>query len=502
MLRLKHLIAERIQGGDRGYFNFLSLNQNVRLALTRLFSVLAWIVLSIGFVIFLVNALRYIFYPLPLDYGEGVVLNLANLIHKYGNYFFDIHNYPCVHGAYPPIFPWLASLFVGPYPSQFMGGRIISFLAAVLIGLILYLIFFNKSSLSNRKYPLIFALTFFIPSFVDYSSPLMRVDTLAIFFSVLGLYLFARYDKAGSPWRWLAVILFILAFYTKQNAVSAPLAVGAFLLLRNRRDFAKFITLYLTPLLVIFYFINWQTGGQFYTHLVTLTKFIPLNIFNLPLYYLPFVFYSIGFLIIIFRYYKSVLAHQLYWLYFVFNMIFLVTVAKPGAGFNYYIEPFISLLIVFGLVFMQIIPTTPLSRACLLYGIFVFQLLLLFPYKLAVDLLNNPILPPGHRERAVVNQYVQASAGPVLSEDWGYLLINGREAFYEPFQFSMMSNYGLWDESNMVRQCEAGKFSLVIAGWRIFNSKGLAACLERYYSLVDKVGHYQIFRPRMTLQSL
>src|SRR5205814_314448 len=68
---------------------------------------------------------------------------------------------------------------------------------------------------------------------VCYWLPLLRVDFWAVFFSLLGLYVFNSFRSAWP----LTALLFASAILTKQTAVAAPIAV--FLELVAQRKFAR-----------------------------------------------------------------------------------------------------------------------------------------------------------------------------------------------------------------------------------------------------------------------
>ena len=62
----------------------------------------------------------------------------------------------------------------------------------------------------------------------------------------------------------------------------------------------------------------------------------------------------------------------------------------------------------------------------------------------------------------LVSSYVGNASGPVLSEDSGLLLLNGKEVSFQPDIFTQLSKQGLWDQSSFVRDIENGTFSLIV----------------------------------------
>src|SRR5262249_5210559 len=103
------------------------------------------------------------------------------------------------------------------------------------------------------------------PWFVQTWAPLARVDMLAIALSLGGLLAFARGARL-----WMVFPLFWLAFFTKQNALLAPIAVLLSLLATGSwRRFALAAAGFALPLAGLFALLVALTHGEAYRHLVT-----------------------------------------------------------------------------------------------------------------------------------------------------------------------------------------------------------------------------------------
>jgi hypothetical protein len=115
------------------------------------------------------------------------------------------------------------------------------------------------------------ALLFLTNGYVLAFGALMRVDMLATLLAVTGVLMFLCRAERGTRPHW-AALLFVLAVYTRQSAVAAPLAcVLVALVLRPSlawRLAAESAALGLGSLIAL----QAATGGQFWVHTVSATE--------------------------------------------------------------------------------------------------------------------------------------------------------------------------------------------------------------------------------------
>lgn len=476
--------------------NFFSIDKIV-----RIFSLFF---IMVAVLIFFAFSLRSLAYPYILDYGEGHTLNYSVLLREYGNYFIDINSYPYIHAAYPPVFPFLVFIIMKFFGASFFIGRIISFFSTIGTILILYKLFYFECREKINSF--IVSSLFIAPYFVIQWAALARVDMLAIFFSIFGLYLYYVYGKKNSPLRFLSVIFFILAIFTKQNAIAAPLSIILEKIFKDKGEALRFSLLYAIPTLLLFVFFNYKTQGQFYLHLVPYLKsIVPVQFYLLPQHYqnffriFPFFLFLIITNLVLWRKYKLFL-----W-YFFLNSIFFFTSANTGANVNHSMELYLSLLISAGFTFMYILQKIKDQGVykILIYSFFI-QILLLFPLNNLLDIIWFPLVPAGYGRRLAINYYLrQNGKGPILSEDFGHLVLSDIPAQYESYAMMMLAQNRKWNTSPLLQDCNEKKFKLVIAGWRILKIEGVEECLEKNYELVDvlktlddKEIEYQIYLPK------
>ena len=98
--------------------------------------------------------------------------------------------------------------------------------------------------------------------------PLARVDMLAIGFSLAGLLCAVR-APASRVSLHAGVLFFVLAVYTKQTSVAAPVAAVLMLLITNRTDGFRMIAVGLALALAVLGLAMLLTEGRFLSHLIT-----------------------------------------------------------------------------------------------------------------------------------------------------------------------------------------------------------------------------------------
>ncbi len=236
--------------------------------------------LVVHFVSYLDYALTAVRYPFELDYGEGIIWQQAILIpgeRMYG----DITRFPFIVFHYPPLYHLAVRAIAALGNDILVAGRGISLVCTLLIGALIAALSYEISGCHSGRVPgligsAVAGLTVFCYWPVVAWSPLMRVDMLAIMLNFLGIWLSGR--SSQRPWLlYPAVLSFVLAVYTKQTAISAPIAVLLVSLVTDRRHtllaYGLGLLLGLAGLLVL----TWITDGGFVCHIL----FYNLNRFSL-----------------------------------------------------------------------------------------------------------------------------------------------------------------------------------------------------------------------------
>jgi len=431
------------------------------------------------------------------DYGEGCVLAMVQLLAERGTYFTSLRDYPFVHGNYPPVFILLNLPLYLAFGPTLLAPRLLSLLAT--LGIVVTLARLLQRQTGGRLYSWAVALAFLAPWFVQTWAPLGRVDMLACLLSLAGLHVFAKAE--GSQQRWLAYALFWLAFFTKQNALLAPLAVvlGLFADPRGRGRAPRVLLEFALPLLGLFGLLCLLTGGQAYLHLVPYTAAADYEWDRMARAYRDFLVLIGPFLALILAALAAEPGRALrgptapYAFYWILNLLALPTLAKAGAAQNYLIEPYLATLILAALLLYRLLeaPALPVSAWP------AFLLVAAAVATFADIERGRARLPPqDDRELAELSAIVKATNGPILSEDLSVLVLNRKPVLVEPFGMWLISKRGLVDPAPVVTDCEARRFALVIFDFRLREIPGLDRCLGHRYESWTRLGPYELLRPR------
>ena len=466
----------------------------------RLLGVAAAAVLGQALVRFAGTAFRYLASPYSRDYGEGCVLMMVQLLHERGTYFVDLRDYPFVHGNYPPLFIALVWPFFAAFGPSLLAPRALSLLAT--LGLVAVVYVFARRLASSRTAGAAFAALVLAPWFVQSWAPMGRVDMWACLLSIAGLLAAARGSLS------IAFPLFWLGFFTKQSALVAPAAVLLHVMIEGPpRRFLRALAGFALPLAVLFGALVIATHGEAYRHLVPYTAAAEYEWARMAVSYLELAQAAWPLLLLVAVSFAAARGGppagsdgpggpaRLVFIYWLASLASLVTIAKAGAAQNYFIEPWLATLLAAAAAWR--------ARWTLRHP--ALRPAILFVAAAAAHYTNlDGHRPPGlirHPERArdfeELWTILKTTRGPVLSENLAALVVNGQPVLVEPFGMLLLSQKGLFDPARLVRDCEAGKFALIVAEHRFERFPGLAACLETRYQPTQDLSTYRLFRPRL-----
>jgi 4-amino-4-deoxy-L-arabinose transferase-like glycosyltransferase len=168
-------------------------------------------------------------YPFVLDTGEGTALSAAFRASRGGTIYGTIENPPYFFTIYNPVLPYLCGLAYRVFGPSHVGPRLLVVSFYLGTGLFVYLFLRRETRL--RSAALVAALFFLVERHLYSRAGYAVTDYPAIFFSVLGLYLW----RGGGRRQYFAVISFALAFFSKQTSLMAAAAAFVSLFLEGRR---------------------------------------------------------------------------------------------------------------------------------------------------------------------------------------------------------------------------------------------------------------------------
>lgn len=433
-------------------------------------------------------------FPYDIDSAEGQLLNEAFLLSKNENIYRDINFYPFTIANYPPIFPLIASLLVRFFGLSLFPGRLLSAILTLFIGFFIFKVvkrYTNDNIISS-----VAGLFFFLSNWVVRWSVLLRVDMLGILLCLIGIYLFLKYENHPRK-IFFSAIFFILALYTKQSLLAAPLSLCLYLLLTNRKRLCfKMAAVLASAGIGIFLVLNFITHGQFRLHTVsyTISQFSIENLlFHLKLFFgghWPIMIFVVSYFLI--RILKKRLT--LLEIYFILAFLVTLTVGKAGATINYLIEFWMVSCILLGLAVKT---AQDVSGSRLLKNGMAALVLVACCLQFLVSICVYHPVSPNKQDRIIsdkVYSYFAASKGDVLSEYQTFLLFSGKEVLFQPFSFTQLSKRGIWDQRPIVEDIQKRRFSLILISYgRTRWTTEMLRAVGENYTLVQHLEMYRIW---------
>lgn len=216
--------------------------------------------------VFIFTAVLSITYPYPLEWMEGQSIDvIARVVAGQSIYVEPSIEY--VPFIYPPLYFHVAAALSHVAGVGFVAARLVSFLAALGIGAIIYC--WVRKEQGARVSALVASGLFYAT--YELSArwfDVGRIDSLYVFLLLAALYIFFHYQHVAASVA--AGLLFTLAFLTKQNtliAVLPALLAGLWLV---RAHAARTIAVFALSSLLICYMYNEATDGWFRFYLFTL----------------------------------------------------------------------------------------------------------------------------------------------------------------------------------------------------------------------------------------
>ena len=464
----------------------------------RLAALLVALVLAHGVWEALVSSAFILRSPWSPDYGEGCVLTMAHLLAERGSYFPSLHDYPFLVANYPPVFIGLVAVGEAAFGPSLLLPRLLSFLAT--LGLLAVLFPLLRRLAAGKWIALALTLLFLAPWFVTTWAGLGRVDMLALLFSIAGL---AVVEKHGASTRaWPALPLFWLAFFTKQTALTAPVAVLLDLLLARDKRFSRALAAWALPLALLFGVLVLGTHGEAWRHLVPYNAAADYEWGRMAGSYAHLAVVA-GPLLVLIAVALLVApgatlagAGRLFLIHLLLKLLAFATIAKEGAAQNYFIEPWLAALPAAAVALRALGGRFPGFAAWRAAALLVAAAVAHFAYP-SLDRLPRALHHPERaREFVLLTRLVREARGPVLSENLSLLVVNRRPVLVEPFGVLLLVKKGLLRPDVIVRDCEAGRFALVVTEHRLAEIPGLGGCFERRYEPVADLGPYQALQPR------
>jgi len=452
--------------------------------------------------LYIYRAICAIRYPQPLDYGEGPILNQVRLLLQGKNYYKDINTPPYIVGNYPPVFNLLSLLLVPIFGLSFATGRFIAFLSAIATSYVIYRIVFHTTK--GRIISILSGLFYLAIDYLYVWGIYMRIDTLSIFFNMLGIYWVMKNEDDYKKLRW-SILFFLLALYTRQSMIAGTVAAYLYLLTKNKKVALKLIRDTIIYGAAIFIILTAITKGQFYLHVIKYNNniftfrqlwfFLSHEVFT---YTVMLIVSLIASIVWLWHPQRRIIA-----LYFIFAFLVQLTAGKVGSMLNYLIEPIGVAGIIAGILIGDALEfASRTKKELILIATAILILLQIGNYYYGPNTLNwgwKPSPPP-----VKLDEYVENAKGPILAENLGILPAHNKEIYFDPFIFTQLYYQGLWDQNKILKDIEDKKFDLVMLEFNVIydhydNSdrwtREMKYDIYNNYVLIDQQANIWVYKP-------
>jgi hypothetical protein len=473
--------------------------------------------------------------PSQRDYGEGHVLWLTMQILDPGSAYKPLDSLPYVVNPYTPLYMLTARL-VNTFSSDLlMAGRALSLVSTFGIAIAVAAIVLVSTP---RHAPLLWrsasaAAAGVFPLLTDTVSgwaSLMRVDMLALLLMYAGLGIYVGLGRR-ERWQHVAAVFFVLALFTKETMLSAPLACLTFGWLVDRRRTIRVCASAVLLLAAGVAGANAATHGGFLTHILTYNR----NPFSWKLAAMRVYFHvrtswpwlaiaAAAFLALwnpvairqrglqrflvdrllvdnsTSAYRRAVIVAGLNCAY---ATLLMATAGKMGTNYNHFLAWDISTCLLCGLFLYRLIATWTVRRnhsralawacAILLFGLLLPSTTLLQGMERSLD---APEQSPDDDE---VSQIIRQAPGAVFSENLLLLIRADKPVIAEPVTLTCLALAGHWDEQPYVSLFARQYFSLLVAYDIHFGeiySAAVTSAIETDYVLRRRIGPYSLYYPR------
>lgn len=485
--------------------------------------------------LFLAIQLRLLRVEALRDYGEGHTLWMSQQIADLAVAYKPLDALPYVIFPYPPLYLLISKLVSFATGNLLLAGRTVSLVStyglAAFIGL---MVFQAIPATFPRRWrwagsALGMAIVLTTGSVIGWAS-LMRVDMLGLMLMYGGL---AFYIRAGekAPGQYGAAIIFVLAAFTKQTLLSAPLACAVFGLFSYPKTTIQVFGLAALLGVSALFICNGLTEGGFLKNILNYN----MNPFSWNIVVVQFsshlrlnitvkLLLSVCALVALFngkdsrwmglKRFVAFKSRNLYGRTIVIGTInavlaglLAISIGKMGSIYNFFLAWDLALCLLAALYLFRLLATWRLnSRPTMRRPLVLLTLVLLLfiPSRWVISTVTEDFSAQ-IREEAQLLALIRATPGPVLSDNMLLITRAGRKIEAEPATLSFLTMAGGWDERPYLQLFERDYFSLIITTPLIGAdrySPATVTSIHKNYRQVGQIGHYLVYRPLAGRQAI
>jgi hypothetical protein len=471
----------------------MSIEIKKKIPLVFLFLLLIVIFANYGY-----TALINIVYPFDIGYDEGEIIHSLKISRgKFSKLYTYLWDEPILTTTdNPPLFYLITGSLMFLFGENISVGRIAPIFFSLLIPIIIYKIL-RKRDL--ELFPsMTFSLLVFSFSIIFSWFPILRVDSMAIFFSLMGIWFFLRFEEGRKrKYLHLSSFAFILSLYTKQVSIAAPLAVLVYLFF-NKKE--RGIGMFLKDLTFMggipFLILSYLTGGAFFQSIfinnsswgneyffLLLSKLLP---FYAPLVLLSFIYI-----------YKN---RGLFSIYFLFSLgIGIILSQRYASWHQHFLEFTIALVLIIGLFYKKE-EKRNFSLIILLLTLF-HVIFMISNHPHMIYAITNPERYSSLRNLEndkKIFEYIKNSEGNVFSDHFGLPVLAGKKPLPEYVGMLELVHAGLIEEEDIIYYMKKEKIKLIVYRneW-LERYKKIYKYITNNYELVGKVKYYEDYNKKV-----
>jgi Dolichyl-phosphate-mannose-protein mannosyltransferase len=393
--------------------------------------------------------------PFEIDYEEGNILNSGLRIVQGRPLYPAPGSFPYILNPYGPMGYLVSALGIKIFGLGLFGPRLFIVFAGIAVAILIAAL--TKTLGGRWDAGALLGLSYLCLPLVSYWLPLLRVDFLAVFLSLLGLYVFSRFRSAWP----LAALLFASAILTKQTAVAAPAAV--FLELIAERKFARAFGI--IGIVVGSVFACMEALGQGFIFAFLKTHPDPYSFYRA--FQSGFAAVHGCMLILVVIAYAAVFRFRwtrrsrLAWFYVSLCSLSALSVGKLGSNMNHFIEWTAAVCIIGGLALSEL-----LQREDVLARPFSLGLLVLAAIFAVMSVRNFGGVGPERKDCREDYAFIRSFPGPrVMSDDISALVLGGKEVLVSnPFVSTQLGNSITWQAGSVEQLVQRQYFDLIVLG--------------------------------------
>lgn len=331
----------------------------------------------------------------------------------------------------------------------FVWGRRLMLLLASCIGLVIFLN--GKKQTRSMIYSLTAALIF-VGSYMLW--PLActnRADIPATLFSIIAIVIFAQNAKYSL---YLSIPFLLLAFYTKHSFLSAPAAIGLYLLINAQFVKAvKFSAIFAALAGLIWFLMHIATNGMSTLNLVG-TNIAPMKFQNVRLVIGAFLQTAALPLILSFSGFSR--RNNPIAIYLVVSLLLAIfATAKVGSSMNYLLEPLAASCLLIPAALKRALEESSISKVCLTAAFVILAIPQINFLKFTLDTL--------HFKNDESAKMIASQATGLVISDNPRISVSSRKPFLvDPYVYSYLESEGKWDSSELLSMIRSGKVQYLI----------------------------------------